>query len=146
MYKRQAREKETIKSLIAQVFQLYSNLLTEESRRPWCKILGEQIDVTPWVDLFGVEHAEKPHRSWRSFMDCVTFHLLSVFWSDAAEIHRIYISNGLKKPNRVPIRQFVQRVQQLNGYLVTWTYCPAFSTPSVQPSSQRRWYHSMMLT
>jgi hypothetical protein len=23
----------------------------------------------------------------------------------------------LKKPNRVPIRQFVQRVQQLNGYL-----------------------------
>jgi hypothetical protein len=30
---------------------------------------------------------------------------------------RFYISNGLKKPNRVPIRQFVQRVQQLNGYL-----------------------------
>ncbi len=35
-----AHEKETIKSLIAQVFQLYSNLLTEEARRPWCKILG----------------------------------------------------------------------------------------------------------
>ena len=29
----------------------------------------------------------------------------------------IYISNGLKKPIRVPIRQFVQRVQQLSGYL-----------------------------
>jgi hypothetical protein len=42
-----AREKETIESLIAQVFQLYSNLLTEEARRPWCKILREQIDVTP---------------------------------------------------------------------------------------------------
>ncbi len=28
-----------------------------------------------------------------------------------------YISNGLKKPNRVPIQQFVQRIQQLNGYL-----------------------------
>ena len=112
-----AREKETIESLIAQVFQLYSNLLTEEARRPWCKILGEQIDVTPWVDLYGVEHASKRHRSWKSFMECVTFHLLSVFRSDAAETQRFYISNGLKKPNRVPIRQFVQRVQQLNGYL-----------------------------
>ena len=50
-------------------------------------------------------------------MECVTFHLLSVFRSDAAETQRFYISNGLKKPNRVPIRQFVQRVQQLNGYL-----------------------------
>jgi len=50
-------------------------------------------------------------------MDCVTFHLLTVFRSDAAETQRFYISNGLKKPNRVPIRQFVQRVQQLNGYL-----------------------------
>jgi hypothetical protein len=36
-----ARKKESIESLIAQVFQLYSNLLTEEARRPWCKILGE---------------------------------------------------------------------------------------------------------
>ena len=47
-----AREEETIESLIAQVFQLYSNLLSEEARRPWTKILGEQIDVTPWIDLF----------------------------------------------------------------------------------------------
>ncbi len=29
-----ACKKETIESLIAQVFQLYSNLLTEEARRP----------------------------------------------------------------------------------------------------------------
>ena len=50
-------------------------------------------------------------------MDCVTFHLLSVFWSDTTETHPFYISNVLKKPNRVPIRQFLQRVQQLYGYL-----------------------------
>ena len=59
-----ACEKETIASLIAQVFQLYTNLLTDEARRPWCKILGEQIDVTPWSDLFGVKHAEKRHSFW----------------------------------------------------------------------------------
>eukprot|EP00804_Cyclotella_cryptica_P002107 CCRYP_006533-RA/>CCRYP_006533-RA protein AED:0.75 eAED:1.00 QI:0/-1/0/1/-1/1/1/0/223 len=30
---------------------------------------------------------------------------------------RFYISNGLKKPNRVPTRDFVQRIQRLNGYV-----------------------------
>jgi hypothetical protein len=33
------------------------------------------------------------------------------------ETNQFYISNGLKKPNRVPIRQFVQQIQKLNGYL-----------------------------
>jgi len=47
-----AREQETIESLITQVFQRYSSLLSEGARRPWCKILGEQIDVTPWGNLF----------------------------------------------------------------------------------------------
>ncbi len=40
-------KKETCKSLIAQVFHLNSNLVTKEARRPWSKILGEQIEVTP---------------------------------------------------------------------------------------------------
>ena len=78
-------EKETCKSLITQVFQLYSNLLTEEARRPWSKILGEQIEVTPWTDLFGVERTKEQKKSRQSFMDCITFHLLMVFQSDAAE-------------------------------------------------------------
>ena len=112
-----AHKKKSIKSLISQMFQLYSNLLTEEARRPWCKILGEQINVTPSTDLFGVEHALKRQRSWTFFKDYVTFHLLSIFRSDLAETQQFYISKRLKKPNRVPIRQFMQRVQQLNGYL-----------------------------
>jgi len=76
---------ETIESVMNQVFQLYSNLLTEEARRPWNKILGEQIDVSPWIDLFGVDHTKKHKRLWSSFMDCMTFHLETVFRSDAAE-------------------------------------------------------------
>ena len=76
---------EAIGFIANQVFQLYSNLLLEEARRPWNKILKEQIDCTPWVDLFGIEHAEKPQKSWSSFMDCITFHLKIVFQSDAAK-------------------------------------------------------------
>jgi hypothetical protein len=40
-----------------------------------------------------------------------------VFCNDAAKAQRYYICNCLKKPNRVPIPQFMQRVQQLNNYL-----------------------------
>ena len=105
------RKKETCESLITQVFQLYSNLLTKEARRPWSKILGEQIGVTHWTNLFGVEHTEEQKRLCQSFMDCVTFHLLTVFQSDAAKTQHFYKSNLLKKPNWVPIRQFVQRIQ-----------------------------------
>ncbi len=52
-----AREQETYKSLITQVFKLYSTLLMEEARRPWNKIIGEQVEVAPWTDLFGIKHS-----------------------------------------------------------------------------------------
>jgi hypothetical protein len=50
-------------------------------------------------------------------VDFNTFHLLTIFWSDAAKTQRFYIINESKKPDRVPIWQFMQRIQQLNGYL-----------------------------
>ncbi len=67
-------KKETCKSLIVQVFQLYSNLLTEEAWRPWRKILGKQMDGTPWADIFGVKYTEEQKKSWLPFMDYITFH------------------------------------------------------------------------
>ena len=50
-------------------------------------------------------------------MECVTFHLQSVFHPNAAEVVKFYITNTLKKLNRVPIRQFFVQVEQLNSYL-----------------------------
>lgn len=98
-------------------FQLYSNLLSEDARYHWEKIVEEQIDKVPYKNLQGVEVKEKQVKSWDSFETCVTFHLLTVFPNDAAEQQSYYITNTLKKPQRVPIRQFSQRVAQLNGYL-----------------------------
>ena len=40
-----------------------------------------------------------------------------MFPSDAAEQQCFYISNVLKKPQRVTVRHFFQQVEQLNGYL-----------------------------
>ena len=40
-----------------------------------------------------------------------------MFRFDANEALKYYITNTLKKPNRVSIRQFFVRVEQLNSYL-----------------------------
>jgi hypothetical protein len=45
------------------------------------------------------------------------FHLLTAFPINAAEQEKYYITNVLKKPQRINIRQFVCRVEQLNAYI-----------------------------
>jgi hypothetical protein len=66
-----------------------------------------------------------------SFNNCIMFHLLTVFLNNAAEQEKYYLSNVLKKPQRVGIRQFVQRVEQLNAYvpqLPCWYYSLSYIT------------------
>ena len=82
-----------------------------ESSRPKCS--------SPWEDVKGVTHLETPTRTWDSFNECIAFHLLRVFHHDAGEALKYYITNTLKKPNRVLIRQFFVQVEQLNSYLKT---------------------------
>jgi hypothetical protein len=106
-----------VEHITSQIFQLYSNFLSEVARQPWSKILAEQINSSMWKDLRGIVHNSPRSKTWDSFQECITFHMLMVFCNVADEAQRSYISNCLKKPNRVPIRQFVQRVQQLNHYL-----------------------------
>ncbi len=89
----------------------------EKARQPWMIIMTEQINAAPWIEIQGVKHAVQCSKLWDSFMECIRFHLLTNFWNDAAETKMYYISNCLKKPNQVPIWQFVQKVQQINGYL-----------------------------
>jgi hypothetical protein len=45
------------------------------------------------------------------------FHLFTAFPINAAEQEKYYISNVLKKPQRINVRQFVRRVEQLNAYI-----------------------------
>jgi hypothetical protein len=62
------------------------------------------------------------------------FHFLTVFPNNAAEQERYYITNVLKKPQHVSIRQFVQRVEQLNSYisqLPCWYYSPSVKVRTV---------------
>jgi hypothetical protein len=51
------------------------------------------------------------------FLDCVMFHLLTGLLINAAEQEKYYITNVLKKPQRINVRQFVHQVEQLNAYI-----------------------------
>ena len=72
---------------------MYSNLLTEEARQPWTKVVEKQINSEPWIDLCGNDHPKKYAESWASFIKCATFHLKTVFRHDVVETETFYISN-----------------------------------------------------
>ncbi len=101
----------------SKMFTFYSNLLSPESKYAWNKIVSEQTESNPYVNLQG-EGMQGPRRISRlSFLDCVMFHLLTTFPINAAEQEKYYITNVLKKPQRVNVRQFVCQVEQPNAYI-----------------------------
>eukprot|EP00804_Cyclotella_cryptica_P007349 CCRYP_002570-RA/>CCRYP_002570-RA protein AED:0.47 eAED:0.47 QI:0/-1/0/1/-1/1/1/0/103 len=82
----------------AKPFELYGNLLSGEARQPWEKIIKAQVTKAPWEDIKGVPHTETPTKTWDSFHECATFHLLQVFRHGAGEALKYYITNTLKSP------------------------------------------------
>ncbi len=100
------------------MFQLYANLLSVDARYAWNKIVQKQTNADPYTDLQGLTRKGPRGMLCKSFDDCVMFHLLTVFPNNTAEQERYYITNVLKKPQRVSIHQFVQCVEQLNSYIL----------------------------
>jgi hypothetical protein len=70
------------------------------------------------------------------------FHLLTVLPNNAAEQEKYYLSNLLKKPQRVGVCQFIQCVEQLSAYvaqLPCWYYSSSYHagmTPANVPFSK----------
>ncbi len=75
------------------------------------------MESDPYINLQG-DFLEGPRgMSCKLFNNCVMFHLLTAFSINAAEQKKYYISNKIKKPKRINVCQFVQRVEQLNAYI-----------------------------
>jgi hypothetical protein len=146
LYKKTVRAKETAKSqkeaAATEMFQFYANLLSSDAKYEWNKIVREQTEADPFNDLKGVSRKGPRGLLRESFDDCVMFHLLNVFPNNAAEQEKYYLSNVLKKPQRVGIRQFVQQVEQLNAYVMQlpcWYYCPSYNAgmmPAIVPFTE----------
>ncbi len=121
LYKKATLAKESAKiqkdAAATKMFQFYANLLSLYAKYAWNKIVWEQMEVDPYKDLKGASKKGPMGLKRESFDKCIMFHLLTVFPNNAAEQEKNYLSNVLKKPQQVGIRQFVQCVEQLNTYV-----------------------------
>jgi hypothetical protein len=75
------------------------------------------MESDPYSNLQGDSLDGPRGMSSALFNDCVMFHLLTTFPINSTEQEKYYISNVLKKPQRVNVRQFVHCVEQLNNYI-----------------------------
>ncbi len=66
-------------------FMFYSNLLFPESKYTWNKIVSEQKEIDPYVNLQGDSLESPKGTSCKSFNNCIMFHLLTAFFINAAE-------------------------------------------------------------
>jgi hypothetical protein len=133
----QSTAKGAMTAAASKMFTFYLNLLSLESKYTWNKIIGEQTESDPYVNLQG-DSLEGPRgMSCESFNDCVMFHLLTAFPINAAEQEKYYISNVLKKPQRINVCQFLWRVEQLNAYIAQMPcfYCSPNTNTSTKPEN-----------
>ena len=75
-------------------------MLGESSQVRWSRIVDTQVGVMPWTDLQCFVHNEEREHSAQAFRDCVKFHLLTVFFHDAAGNQKYYISHYLQSSGR----------------------------------------------
>ena len=130
----QSTAKGAMTAAASKMFTFYSNLLSLESKYSWNKIVGEQTESDPYVNLQD-DSLEGPRgMSHEMFNDCIMFHLLTAFPINTAEQEKYYISNVLKKPQRVNVCQFVPRVEQLNAY-ISQMLC-FYNSPSANASTK----------
>jgi hypothetical protein len=88
------------------------------------------MEADPFKDLQGVSRKGTKGLLRESFNECFMFHLLTVFLNNTAEQEKYYLSNMLKKPQRVGIYLFVKPVEQLNAYvaqLPCWYDSPSYN-------------------
>jgi hypothetical protein len=83
----------------------------------WNKIVSKQMESNPFVNLQGISLEGPRGMSRESFNDCIMFHLLTAFLINVAEQEKYYVTNVLKKPQRIIVHQFVRHVEQLNAYI-----------------------------
>ncbi len=93
----------------SQMFAFNTYLLTVKAKYAWSKIVEEQMEGNPYVDLQGVSKSDPRGMSCKLFNNCVLlFHLLTMFPINAAEQEKFYITNVLKKTQRINVCHFVQ--------------------------------------
>jgi hypothetical protein len=139
----QSTAKGAMTAAASKMFTFYSNLLSLKSKYLWNKIVGKQTESDLYINLQG-DSLEGPRgMSCKLFNECVMFHLLT-FPINAPKQEKYYISNVLKKPQRINVRQFVRRVEQLNAYIAQMR--ASTTAPTQMPAPSPRTFCSWRLS
>jgi hypothetical protein len=101
---------------MATVFATTSNFFRGNGKAQWDKIVHEQTEKDPWINLRGVEQAGVRGKTLMAWRDCYTLMLKTVFANNAAEQQKFYITL-LKLPHKQKLRAFLQRATKLAGYV-----------------------------
>jgi len=79
-------------------FDLILQLLIGEAQTQWDKIVKEMFDRDTWTGVNGKAHDGARLRTWKSLMDCIELHKLTVLPADAAEKQQFYVQQVVRKP------------------------------------------------
>jgi hypothetical protein len=70
-----------------------------------------------WAAVNGQVTKGRHPQTWKSFLDFLELHKLTVFSADAAERQRFYIQQEMCKPQRATVQQHISRMGLLNDYV-----------------------------
>ena len=99
-------------AVVKKMLDTFKHFIHEDIRHIYDDILQTKLNITPWVNLYGVEETESElgYTLW-AFEVVWMFWMRSVFQKDAAEHTLEYLLYGIKKPRIVAPRIFVRRVR-----------------------------------
>jgi hypothetical protein len=98
-------------------YDLCRQLLADDPRDQWDRIIREVHEMDPWTTLDGQKNRGLRTKTSESLEDCITFHKCTVFSLDAAERQKSYVMGSLKKPHRMTIKGHVSHCKTMNGYI-----------------------------
>jgi hypothetical protein len=78
------------KATATKMIQFYANLLSEDAKCMWNKIVKEQMEADPFKDLQGMTRKGPRELLCESFNNCIMFHLLTVILNNAAEQEKAF--------------------------------------------------------
>jgi hypothetical protein len=99
---------------VAATYKLLHNLLAKPQTQ-WDRIIQKMHEHDLWAGENGEKHNGKHPKSYITFLDCLELHKLTVFIADTAKGQCYYVQQGIQKPQWATVRQFISRVEVLNG-------------------------------
>ncbi len=98
-------------------YDLFRQLLADDPRDQWDRIVREVHETDPWTVLDGLKNKGLWMKTYESLEDCIAFHKHTVFSLDAAKRQKSYMMGSLKKPHHMTIKKHVSRCETMNGYI-----------------------------